>query len=820
MNLRDSVVSSSFIGGPQRDRTMRMSVSEQAKSARVDLVTPKNRTEVFSTEDNISTEGIGNKARINELQKQVSSLKDTVQRLSNELARYQTKYTPTTAKEFLDLKDHDIQPWFYDSEIMNPLLVAYDAHIRELETENREQLESTEANLKIIIKENDDLHQKQKQVAMQKLQQADYGVDDVTTHAFPTQEWREAQERLVILAEENKLLSDEQVLLNKEIDRLREENRQMHENCRHNITIVDNTTHNDSDNTKKLFETAKKALEQMTSQFEVSKKQFEKSNNKNKVLKKDLDEVCAHIEKINEVNDALVRELNNNKILLEEYKEDRKKMGNLENTISSKDNQLSGRTICGFVQLNYIEHTMKINQLTSELDANLKEKQSLYKELSQLEQRLATQQQSEFDAIERAKDLLENLENIRVDRDNIKSLAETRKNEVDRLEEKLQVTSANHVERCKQIAEVSVEKSKDSVRKLEEELRVLESDNRKLKLDLEKAQREKKDAESRMEKIVRSAETEQSTPSLLNELNKKLSIVSVERDEAESKYEEERLKLRRHKLQWEQDREQLNVQLNETAKKIIRLDRESADRREQHDRISRELDRAQKQLQQVQSDKEDEVRTQKEKQQEVISFHSKQVEELKSRLDDSNARLTRSESKLTSTTQSHDKMKEKWSAEMRALQENVDKVIYETKQENDQLQKRNEYLERKKSTLEREKDDARRAMDQLTSQLTNLEASHSNERRRADYLASQIKSLMSQQGELIKEKKEMSVTVDRINLELKREKRINQSQIEAVDKLRQTAPARWTAPERSFEDEILAQMRLSRSKNNRRSSST
>ncbi|KAL0489422.1 autophagy protein 16 [Acrasis kona] len=307
-----------------------------------------------------------------------------------------------------------------------------------------------------------------------------------------------------------------------------------------------------------------------------------------------------------------------------------------------------------------------------------------------------------------------------------------------------------------------------------------------------------------MEKIVRSAETEQSTPSLLNELNKKLSIVSVERDEAESKYEEERLKLRRHKLQWEQDRYAqsciINLHLKRAVERSIKRDSEKDHK-------------ARQRLQQVQSDKEDEVRTQKEKQQEVISFHSKQVEELKSRLDDSNARLTRSESKLTSTTQSHDKMKEKWSAEMRALQENVDKVIYETKQENDQLQKRNEYLERKK-------DDARRAMDQLTSQLTNLEASHSNERRRADYLASQIKSLMSQQGELIKEKKEMSVTVDRINLELKREKRINQSQIEAVDKLRQTAPARWTAPERSFEDEILAQMRLSRSKNNRRSSST
>jgi hypothetical protein len=56
--------------------------------------------------------------------------------VTGELARYQAKYPPLTVKEQLDSKDSDVhQPWIFDSEIMSPLLVAYDVHIRELETE-------------------------------------------------------------------------------------------------------------------------------------------------------------------------------------------------------------------------------------------------------------------------------------------------------------------------------------------------------------------------------------------------------------------------------------------------------------------------------------------------------------------------------------------------------------------------------------------------------------------------------------------------------------------------------------------------------------
>ncbi len=52
---------------------------------------------------------------------------------------------------------------------------------------------------------------------------------------------------------------------------------------------------------------------------------------------------------------------------------------------------------------------LKINQLGTELDMSTKEKQLLYKDISEMEQRMVSHQQSEFDALQRAKELVENV---------------------------------------------------------------------------------------------------------------------------------------------------------------------------------------------------------------------------------------------------------------------------------------------------------------------------------------------------------------------------------------------------------------------------
>jgi DNA repair ATPase RecN len=84
------------------------------------------------------------------------------------------------------------------------------------------------------------------------------------------------------------------------------------------------------------------------------------------------------------------------------------------------------------------------------------------------------------------------VENLRIERDNIRTLAESRKSEVERLEEKLQQASVEYTDRCKQISFSASEKIRESLKKLEEEVRTLSVENGKLKVLIERAEREKK----------------------------------------------------------------------------------------------------------------------------------------------------------------------------------------------------------------------------------------------------------------------------------------------------------------------------------------
>jgi chromosome segregation ATPase len=203
----------------------------------------------------------------------------------------------------------------------------------------------------------------------------------------------------------------------------------------------------------------------------------------------------------------------------------------------------------------------------------------------------------------------------------------------------------------------------------------------------------------------------------------------------------------------------------------------------------------------------------------AVAFHAKQVEEQRHRLDESNSRLARTEAKISNMTLAHEKMRDKWSTEMKRVQDNIERMITDMKDENERLTKRNEELERMRSILEREKNDLRRSFEQVSTQLNTLALTHANERRRADELAREVRSMMDQHSELLREKKEMSVIVDRANLELEREKRANQSQFD-IEKLRQTAPPRWTAPTEPFDSDLFEEVRGSSVRHKKKKKST
>lgn len=136
-----------------------------------------------------------------------------------------------------------VPPWIYNPETMNPLLVAYDQRIAELEQQNKEyqqKLTSMERDVREVIDENKNLHIELKDVmakTVRKYESEDNIASFGGTFSIHSEDLREMQERIDLLDRENKLLLEEQTELQREMLRLREENRQMQEE--HSMTNTD-----------------------------------------------------------------------------------------------------------------------------------------------------------------------------------------------------------------------------------------------------------------------------------------------------------------------------------------------------------------------------------------------------------------------------------------------------------------------------------------------------------------------------------------------------------------------------------------------------
>jgi len=112
-----------------------------------------------------------------------------------------------------------LPPWIFSSEYMYPLLVAYDQKISELESQNKvftEKIEYLDTNLKTVIKENEELHEKLKNNINHAMKKIESDVEGGFT--MPKHEWKELQERMELLDKENKILQQEQQELQRELN--------------------------------------------------------------------------------------------------------------------------------------------------------------------------------------------------------------------------------------------------------------------------------------------------------------------------------------------------------------------------------------------------------------------------------------------------------------------------------------------------------------------------------------------------------------------------------------------------------------------------
>eukprot|EP00127_Corallochytrium_limacisporum_P007243 Clim_evm16s244 gene=Clim_evmTU16s244 len=150
---------------------------------------------------------------------QVNFLRETVSRLTKELAAYQEKHPPLTAAEQPAQEGGDsVASWWEDADQVNPLFRQYDMRIADLERRVKHTQDdniSLRANLEQVASENDRLHSEVKQQVEAMVQKAEggggsglaEGVNDLLK--LSRDEWNDAQERAKLLKDEVKILEQQ-----------------------------------------------------------------------------------------------------------------------------------------------------------------------------------------------------------------------------------------------------------------------------------------------------------------------------------------------------------------------------------------------------------------------------------------------------------------------------------------------------------------------------------------------------------------------------------------------------------------------------------
>lgn len=256
-----------------------------------------------------------------------------VQRLSDELARYQVKYPPLllSENEVAATVGSMVAPWFFNSQHMSPLLVSYDHRIMELSNEikvYKEKIESMTVEVRAVSSENEELQESLKNMIEKHLSK---GSDSPSVpFSIPTEEWDEVQQRLELLDKENRLLLEEQRELQTEIDRLRNENRKSHNEFSLNP--------NDNDRMKIMLESAKKKIEALTREKDDYKRDIKRV----KQLENEIAGLERTVATSNHRCKVLDDELEKHKALLDDLQHERKRFFQNEKTINFKDIEMNG----------------------------------------------------------------------------------------------------------------------------------------------------------------------------------------------------------------------------------------------------------------------------------------------------------------------------------------------------------------------------------------------------------------------------------------------------------------------------------------------
>eukprot|EP00761_Pharyngomonas_kirbyi_P013266 gb/GECH01013293.1/.p1 GENE.gb/GECH01013293.1/~~gb/GECH01013293.1/.p1 ORF type:complete len:763 (+),score=242.60 gb/GECH01013293.1/:1-2289(+) len=703
-------------------------------------------------------EEIENSATIEELQKKCATLSDLVQRLNEELAWHQGKLKAIKKEEDIEeYRDEQIEgllpPWIFDAEYTSPLLVSYDRKINDLENElkkSKEEFESLQKSIQSVTEENNSLHDKLKKSYRESIAQAEsknsagsYGEHEELLQTY--------DQRLSVLQEENEVLIQQQQQLTNEIKRLKSENKNLNEQS--------NKMSENSSRANSMIENAKNKINNQESEINRLKEKLSQSQA----------QMNAGYGEKDVLEEQVTQLQNRNKSLQESNTNSQQIIDNLKLNLKQKTNHINDLYYQVDNKDKYIaELEGRIDFLKKETKNIRNRNSSLEKNMADLESRLVSTQQSEFEGLRKIKETLETLENTKIERDHAQAVGEGNGKEIDRLRKKLRSEVSDLENRHKEDTSAIEKKYLQRINRLSQDLEQTQTENTKINSINERLEREKRALEDQYKKLRDERENEVETEKTIQKLGHQITLANQERDDASNTVEEMRTANKKLKSQWNEDHSNLQNKISLLEQQVTNLESEKHDTQNSNNELKQQVYKLQAQIQNLGQEKKFGSSNLRQEMEIQVKNLKRKVEELENELRDALNAKSDAENRANNYNSEIRRTRMKMEEQMNTLQETQEENMKELSKERDEILSKNQQLESDISDLY-----AKLSIKEATSEETKKEKDRISYmyrvlQQRADNQSGQISSLLNKQAELLSQKENLHVQVDRLKLDVER----------------------------------------------------
>lgn len=697
----------------------------------------------------------------NEKMEQVSFLQDQVRRLTSVVREYQMKYPPINEK---DVETAPLAPWMTDASLASPLFAEYDNNIKALKEQikyYKDQFNNIQEKSREIVQENDRLHQELRRSVenqLDVLQQTD-GLSN-NTHAQLDQ----LQHKIKVISEEkNRMDSLYQNAINDQNITQSELNAK--------VQIISSLT---AENThlQEDLKHAREFAESSQKNYHKLQIEYEKFINTAQLQDSELDDLRAQMRKVNvelKTSKSLCAELQSHNVKLKDHLKCMDKKDPRE-TLSEKSAEGTIRRL----QNEMFELDSRVISYSKELEKVRVEKIDLEDQLAIIQKKNIQIEENEYQAILRVRDSVQLVENALLEREQAFIREQQKSNEVLRLQEAINKILKESEDKVNSAISGAKDKTNKQVQQLVEELHFQEIEAVEKQVAFEKLQREKISLQNQLDKIYQEESVEVTKSSFsIDELQKKLSKVELNRDECLLQLDILQMTLRQYKARIESDKEAYTTQLTDLRKQTQIIKDDFDEVSESRLKILNEVNTLKKELN---SRKENNIVRDTTCASQVSSLQQKldtQKKEYEARLSASENMNKDAMNELRTMLATQQKNASKWKEEARVISQNYEKTVSKLKVEISSLKRKNTELDQVHSKNVNKIEDVENECASNQAALDKLKTLYSNAEEEIESVNQRMQLQKNREKQMAKEKQLLVSQIDKLKLAVARPTRLN-----------------------------------------------